>query len=127
MRSATIASSGVSVSSPVGVERRPLGQPRDEQVGQQAYLVPGDCRHRHDLCPVGFRPRAEVGDVEQVLRQAAPGSTRSVLVATAILTVRRTFASSVTRKLSPGPMRWSAREARRDHVDLAPRSRSPGR
>jgi GTP-binding protein Era len=46
----------------LGVEHRPLGQPRDEQVGQQLHLEVGHGAGRHDLGPL-----AELRDGQQLL------------------------------------------------------------
>ena len=87
----------------VGVERRPLGHQPDEQVGQQRRpgrrRRPTPARSRPTRCRSPRRARWMSSRCSPI----RSGVARSVLVATAILVVRRTLASSVTRNRSPGP------------------------
>ena len=87
----------------VGVQRRPLGQQPDQQVGQQLDLVPRHGRDRDDLgplVPVSSPSRAMSSRCSPI----RCGVARSVLVATATFVVRRTLAISVTMNRSPGPI-----------------------
>ena len=68
----------------VGVERRPLGQPRDQQVGQQRR--PGRRRPRDTGTISAQSPSSRHG--QQLLGEPVPVGTRSVLVTTATTGVR---------------------------------------
>ena len=117
--SATIASSGASVRLPVEVEHRPLGQSRDEEVGSRpTWSQPrGD---GHDLGPDRCRSPRRAWRWRAGARRGCSGVARSVLVATATLTMRRTLDRLVDDEPVAEADLLVGREADRDHVHLRP-------
>ena len=105
----------------VGVERRPLGQQPDEQVGQQLDLVAGHRGDRARSRPTRCRSRRPAPAMSSRCWPSCSGVARSVLVATAMLDRAPHLGQLVDDEAVAGPDLLVGREAHRDHVDLRPR------